>query len=214
MQSLSARKRRQAFLKSHTSPSLVQNNNSVDFPCSKQKEDSSDRLSLPNVNELDGNISHPVTLAQGTKHYPRKRSRLKVLLSPRNPYEEFHKLFTDIPKDEFPINDYSCALSRDILVHGRLFLTQNWMCFYSNIFGFETVVKLELRKVKSVARAKTAYMFPNAILVRTEKKKYLFCSFLMRDGAHKLLSTIWQESNNSKPDSGVDETSANGDQDE
>ena len=27
-----------------------------------------------------------------------------MLLSPRNPYEEFHKLFTDIPKDEFPIN--------------------------------------------------------------------------------------------------------------
>lgn len=32
-------------------------------------------------------------------------------------------------------------------------------------------MKLELRIVKAVARAKTAYMFPNAILVSTEKKK-------------------------------------------
>ncbi|XP_028406902.1 GRAM domain-containing protein 2B-like isoform X2 [Dendronephthya gigantea] len=202
------------LFKGQTSPLIRQNNNRVDLSSSKHSESSIisvDRFSLPNT-RFDGNITYPVTLAQGTKS--QKKSKLKVLLSPRNPYEEFHKLFTDIPKEEFPINDYSCALSREILLHGRLFLSQNWLCFYSNIFGWETVVKLELRKVKSIARARTAYMFPNAILIRTEKKKYLFCSFLMRDAAHKLLSTIWQESTNTKPDSGVEEVSANGDQDE
>ena len=38
--------------------------------------------------------------------------------------------------------DYSCALQRDILVHGRLFVTQNWLCFYANIFTWETLVML------------------------------------------------------------------------
>lgn len=38
-------------------------------------------------------------------------------------------------------------------------------------FKFELQVKLECKKIKSISRAKTAYMFPNAILVCTEKKK-------------------------------------------
>ena len=37
---------------------------------------------------------------------------MKVLLSPRNPYEEFHKLFTNIPKEEFPINGNRYSLHR------------------------------------------------------------------------------------------------------
>ena len=35
---------------------------------------------------------------------------------------------------------YSCAWQRDILVHGRLYITQSWICFYSNILGWETKV--------------------------------------------------------------------------
>ena len=38
--------------------------------------------------------------------------------------------------------DYSCALQRDILVHGRLYITQNWLCFYANIFAWETLVSI------------------------------------------------------------------------
>ena len=37
--------------------------------------------------------------------------------------------------------DYSCALQRDILLQGRLYLSENWICFYSNIFRWETLVK-------------------------------------------------------------------------
>ena len=31
-------------------------------------------------------------------------------------------------------------MQKDILVHGRLYVTQNWICFYANIFRWETVV--------------------------------------------------------------------------
>lgn len=37
--------------------------------------------------------------------------------------------------------DYSCALQRDILLQGRLYLSENWICFYSNIFRWETLVR-------------------------------------------------------------------------
>ncbi|MEQ2207508.1 hypothetical protein XENOCAPTIV_013655, partial [Xenoophorus captivus] len=38
------------------------------------------------------------------------------------------------------LTDYSCALQKDILLQGRLYLSENWLCFYSNIFRWETTV--------------------------------------------------------------------------
>ena len=42
--------------------------------------------------------------------------------------------------DERLIVDYSCALQRDILLQGRIYVTQNYLCFYANIFRWETLV--------------------------------------------------------------------------
>ena len=38
------------------------------------------------------------------------------------------------------VADYSCALQKDILVHGRLYASQHYLCFYANIFRWETLV--------------------------------------------------------------------------
>ncbi|KAK2153569.1 hypothetical protein LSH36_292g01000, partial [Paralvinella palmiformis] len=54
--------------------------------------------------------------------------------------EDFKRIFKDIPSDERLIVDYSCALQKDILIHGRLYITQNSICFYANIFRWETIV--------------------------------------------------------------------------
>lgn len=37
--------------------------------------------------------------------------------------------------------DYACALQKDILLQGRLYLSENWLCFHSNIFRWETTVR-------------------------------------------------------------------------
>ena len=49
-------------------------------------------------------------------------------------------------------SDYSCALQKDILLQGRLYLSENWLCFYSNIFRWETTVS-HARTVYTLARA-------------------------------------------------------------
>ena len=41
---------------------------------------------------------------------------------------------------DFSLSDFSCALSREILLQGRIYISQGWFCFYSNIFGWETQV--------------------------------------------------------------------------
>ena len=37
--------------------------------------------------------------------------------------------------------DYGCAIQRDILVQGRLYISENHMCFHANIFGWVTNVR-------------------------------------------------------------------------
>ncbi|KAG7246235.1 hypothetical protein CRUP_013835 [Coryphaenoides rupestris] len=67
--------------------------------------------------------------------------RVPAVLSPtyKQRNEDFRKLFKSLPDTERLIVDYSCALQRDILLQGRLYLSENWICFYSNIFRWETL---------------------------------------------------------------------------
>ncbi|XP_078368781.1 uncharacterized protein LOC144652584 isoform X2 [Oculina patagonica] len=129
---------------------------------------------------------------------------LRSLLSTRTPYEEFHRLFKSVPMDQFPINDFSCALSREILLQGRIYIAQGWFCFYSNIFGWETQVTIDCTKIQSITREKTAYVVPNAILICTDEEKHFFSSFLSRETVYKLLLQVWDEikAKNQKPESG------------
>jgi hypothetical protein len=38
------------------------------------------------------------------------------------------------------MDDFSCAIQRHILLQGRLYVTDRFLCFYSNLFGFEKKV--------------------------------------------------------------------------
>ncbi|KAB0398286.1 hypothetical protein E2I00_008507, partial [Balaenoptera physalus] len=87
--------------------------------------------------------------------------------------EDFRKLFKQLPDTERLIVDYSCALQRDILLQGRLYLSENWICFYSNIFRWETLLTVRLKDICSMTKEKTARLIPNAIQVCTDSEKPL-----------------------------------------
>ena len=40
------------------------------------------------------------------------------------------------------ILDYGCALQREILIQGRLYISENHVCFHANIFGWITDVSV------------------------------------------------------------------------
>ena len=61
--------------------------------------------------------------------------------------EEVKKNFPGLPSNEMLIGDYSCALQKDILVHGRIYITTNYLCFYANIFRWETAVSIPWKEV-------------------------------------------------------------------
>ncbi|XP_060524712.1 protein Aster-B-like isoform X2 [Cylas formicarius] len=106
--------------------------------------------------------------------------------------DEFKKLFTDLPVDERLVVDYSCALQKEILQQGRLYVTQKYLCFYANILGWETNLTLKWKDVTTITKEKTALVIPNAVLISTKTDKYFFASFVQRDKTYLILFRFWQ----------------------
>uniref|UniRef100_A0A672RS54 GRAM domain-containing protein n=1 Tax=Sinocyclocheilus grahami TaxID=75366 RepID=A0A672RS54_SINGR len=88
--------------------------------------------------------------------------------------DEFRKLFKEVSESEKLIADYTCALQKDILLQGRIYLTENCLCFYSHVFrGTKDII--------SILREKTAKWIPNAIQINTNSEKLFFSSFSARE---------------------------------
>ncbi|KAJ1802499.1 hypothetical protein LPJ75_006166, partial [Coemansia sp. RSA 2598] len=111
---------------------------------------------------------------------------------------DFHMLFRNIPINELLIEDYGCALQRDILVQGRLYLTENFVCFYSNIFGWVTSLIIAFDEIITIEKKMTALIIPNAIQISTLHAKHFFGSFMYRDSAYNQLYDLWAKSRSEK----------------
>ncbi|XP_026537591.1 GRAM domain-containing protein 1C isoform X2 [Notechis scutatus] len=106
--------------------------------------------------------------------------------------EEFKKQFSHLPDLERLVVDYACALQKDILLQGRLYLSENWICFYSNIFRWETMISIALKDITFMTKEKTARLIPNAIQIATEGEKFFFTSFSARDRTYLNIFRLWQ----------------------
>ncbi|KAM9456086.1 protein Aster-B isoform 1-T6 [Clarias gariepinus] len=135
------------------------------------------------------------------KRLSRKSQSWYNVLSPtyKQRNEDFRKLFKQLPDTERLIVDYSCALQRDILLQGRLYLSENWICFYSNIFRWETLLMVRLKDICSMTKEKTARLIPNAIQLCTDNEKHFFTSFGARDRTYMMMFRLWQNALLDKP---------------
>ncbi|XP_062983009.1 protein Aster-C [Elgaria multicarinata webbii] len=106
--------------------------------------------------------------------------------------EEFKRQFAHLPDLEKLVVDYACALQKDILLQGRLYLSENWLCFYSNIFRWETTISIALKDITFMTKEKTARLIPNAIQIATEGEKFFFTSFSARDRSYLSIFRLWQ----------------------
>ncbi|KAM6946233.1 protein Aster-B-like [Aplochiton taeniatus] len=133
--------------------------------------------------------------------YNHERQHILRVLSPtyKQRNEDFRKLFKQLPDTERLIVDYSCALQRDILLQGRLYLSENWICFYSNIFRWETLLTVRLKDICSMTKEKTARLIPNAVQVCTDNEKHFFTSFGARDRTYMMMFRLWQNALLDKP---------------
>ncbi|KAL9617525.1 MAG: hypothetical protein Q9160_007683 [Pyrenula sp. 1 TL-2023] len=126
-------------------------------------------------------------------------------VAPKSRNRNFHQLFRSVPEDDYLIEDYSCALQRDILLAGRLYISEGHICFSSNILGWVTTLVISFDEIVSVEKETTAMVFPNAIAVQTLHARHTFRSLLSREATYDLIIGIWKASH-----PGTFKSSANG----
>ncbi|CAO3586372.1 unnamed protein product [Absidia cylindrospora] len=107
--------------------------------------------------------------------------------------KEFHALFKSVPLDDNLIEDYGCALQKDILLQGRIYISQGHLCFNANIFGWITNLVIAFTDIVEIEKRTTAIFIPNAILISTNQSKHFFASFLSREHAYEQMVTIWRQ---------------------
>uniref|UniRef100_A0A3P9Q3F8 GRAM domain-containing protein n=1 Tax=Poecilia reticulata TaxID=8081 RepID=A0A3P9Q3F8_POERE len=85
---------------------------------------------------------------------------------------------------------YTCALQRDMLYQGKMFVSQNWICFHSKVFGKDIKISIPVMSVKLIKKTKTALLVPNALIIGTTDIDHVFVSFLSRNNTFKFLKSI------------------------
>ncbi|KAI5249372.1 hypothetical protein E4T43_00764 [Aureobasidium subglaciale] len=130
------------------------------------------------------------TLVPGALGQGHRTTGFAVASSKRN--KDFHQLFRSVPEDDYLIEDYSAALQRDILLHGRLYVSEGHLCFSSNILGWVTNLVISFDEVVSVEKKSTAVIFPNAIVIQTLHARNVFASLVARDSTYDLIIGIWK----------------------
>ncbi|CAD6343101.1 unnamed protein product [Miscanthus lutarioriparius] len=111
---------------------------------------------------------------------------LSPLLASRS--EEYRLLFR-LPPDEVFVQDFNCALQENILLQGHMYLFLHHICFYSNIFGYETKKTIPLQEVTDVQKQRQLpfFLMPLKLLL------HFFGSFLSRDEAYRIIVDGWEQ---------------------
>ncbi|KAL2300502.1 hypothetical protein Nmel_013384 [Mimus melanotis] len=137
------------------------------------------------LDSLDGSLRLNETL----KDEDIKKCHREVAASKYN--SQYHKLFKDIPTEESVLKVCSCALQRDILIQGRLYISPNWLCFYANLFGKDIKVVIPVVSVQLIKKHKTARLLPNGLAITTTaSRKYIFVSLISRDSVYDVLRRV------------------------
>lgn len=112
----------------------------------------------------------------------------------------FHKLFPEIPEEENLTHTFTCALQKEVLYHGKLFISENHVSFHSSVLLKDTKVVIPLSSVREVKKHSALSVLS---IHSADGEKYSFVSLRNREMCCKLLHSICSlaqgESANSSP---------------
>lgn len=99
-----------------------------------------------------------------------------------------------LERGERLVDSFACAVAIKILLQGRLYITNQRLCFHSFFnnkllfFGKDTKITIPLDDIVSLEKRVNAIFFDNSIAVITKNdKETFFTSFLMRDKAFEVI---------------------------
>lgn len=75
-----------------------------------------------------------------------------------------------------------------------MFLTRNYICFYSNILNHANILIVKFSHINSITKSMHAVIFPTAIRIETHNGVYSFTSFRSRSHTLDHLVELLQQS--------------------
>jgi hypothetical protein len=117
--------------------------------------------------------------------------------------DQLRRLFC-LPATEALVEDFSCALKKKMLLQGRMYVFEEHICFYTNLFGYVKLKSIPLSEVVDVKKRKNVG-FANSIEVTwgPNGKREFFTSFLHRGEAYRLIMAQWRQCSDLAPPSPV-----------
>ncbi|KAG7814033.1 hypothetical protein KL921_000307 [Ogataea angusta] len=177
-------------LSSHNNSSILDEEGATHNRRSRQPRERR-RLTVSDTAQLS---RHTTNIVDNEEDLEARKKRLAEQLDIKLPSQKrqdsFHQMFPEIPPSEIFIEDYTCAYRKDVLIHGRLYVSENHLSFHSNLIGLITHFTITLSKVLTIKKKKTVGI-PNALEFGTLHDKYTFASFISRDSTYELLVKIW-----------------------
>ncbi|KAF7724455.1 hypothetical protein EC973_000964 [Apophysomyces ossiformis] len=103
----------------------------------------------------------------------------------RNASRTFRQIF-DVPSSERLVSYYSCAYNGR---QGWMYVSENYLGFYSFLLGMEMKALLELKDVQDLTkeRSKRGMFVDNLKVTTKDKKEHLFTNMFRRDEVYDLL---------------------------
>ncbi|CAD7699391.1 unnamed protein product [Ostreobium quekettii] len=151
-------------------------------------------LSLPSSRN-SSDTSSPSVSASDALNRPHRTSSQTPIMSMVSRVQarddELRRHF-GLASGELFMDEFYCALHKKILLQGRMYVFENYVCFYSNLFGWVKRKVIPLVEVSEISK-KRHYGFPNSIRIVWNGKKEFFTSFLSREDAYALLINVWNQ---------------------
>ncbi|XP_061653491.1 GRAM domain-containing protein 2B-like isoform X1 [Phyllopteryx taeniolatus] len=151
------------------------------------------------IQELNENLNENVTVREKTsaEECIDRRDGLVSNNSFNKHNKHFHKLFQEIPEGENPIHTFICALQKEVLYHGKLFISENYVCFFSSVLLKETKVLIPISSIQEVKKHGSAF---SMLSIQTaDDEKYFLISVKNREMCYNLLQRVYSHVQASVP---------------
>ena len=105
--------------------------------------------------------------------------------------EQVRNLFS-LNKEEKILDDFGCSMAETIPIPGRLYLTEHYLCFGSNLFGFNRKFSISFNEITELRLKKSNLEIESK---NNFKKKYSFTSFKDIQNVYKRIKSMCRSYN-------------------
>ncbi|RCI03018.1 hypothetical protein CU098_009655, partial [Rhizopus stolonifer] len=147
---------------------------------------------LPLLDSLDNDEREPFVVTKINSIVTRRDSGTDEISTDekvRKASRSFRQTF-DVSPSERLVNYYSCAYHTSRFTsQGWLYISENYLAFYSFLLGYETKVLIELKNIQDIKKERSKRgVFPDAIkVILKDKAEHFFSNLFKRDEVHETL---------------------------